>query len=140
MKHHEPVSHIMSKDLITVSSNGVFSAVKNALEENNIHHVPILNGNKLTGIVSRVDVLKYTYSKAFNVDERQEDTILDSSINLDDIMTKDIITVNQNDTVKDAAEVLSSNKFNSLPVVNDDNELVGIVTTKDLINYLLEQY
>ena len=54
-------------------------------------------------------------------------------------MAKNLISVNSNSTIKEVAEVLSKKEFHALPVI-DDNKLVGIVTTTDLINYLIEQF
>ena len=54
-------------------------------------------------------------------------------------MTKQIETVQKDDLIKEVAELFARGKFNALPVV-EDNKLVGIVTTTDIINYLLELY
>ncbi|ADL13590.1 CBS domain-containing protein [Acetohalobium arabaticum] len=51
----------------------------------------------------------------------------------EDIMTEDVITVNQDDTIKDVARLLSDNEISGLPVINDDGEVVGIITEQDLI-------
>ena len=56
------------------------------------------------------------------------------------IMTKDPLCIQEKGTIRDAAEKLSTGKFHALPVVNDDHELVGIVTSKDLIDYLIKLY
>ncbi|MGM0471135.1 MAG: CBS domain-containing protein [Bacillota bacterium] len=50
-----------------------------------------------------------------------------------DIMTKNVVTIHQDETIKDVAEVLSEHEFSGLPVVNDDQEVVGMITEKDLI-------
>jgi len=140
MKKNDPIKHIMSTDLITVASNGTFSAAKNALEENKIHHVPVLNGKTLEGVISRVDILKFSYSKAFMNDDKGQDTSLDHTVTLSDVMTKDVVTINENENIKAAAEILNKYDFNCLPVVNSSSELVGMVTSKDIMGYLLEQY
>ena len=54
-------------------------------------------------------------------------------------MTKDVEVVQKNDTIFEVACILSNNEFHSLPVVEDE-KLVGIVTTTDLIKYLVDQY
>ncbi|MBT8303071.1 MAG: CBS domain-containing protein, partial [Bacteroidia bacterium] len=55
------------------------------------------------------------------------------------VMAKNLISVNSETTIKEVAEILSKREFHALPVVDGEN-LVGIVTTTDLINYLLEQF
>lgn len=54
-------------------------------------------------------------------------------------MTKEVITVQKDDTILDAAVILSKNEFHALPVT-DNGKLVGIVTTTDLIKFLIDQY
>jgi CBS domain-containing protein len=55
------------------------------------------------------------------------------------VMTKKVVTVNSNTTVKEVAKILSKREFHALPVV-DNAALVGMVTTTDLINFLLDQF
>jgi len=54
-------------------------------------------------------------------------------------MAKDVVSVTSKNTIQEVAEFLAKKEFHALPVV-DDGKLKGIVTTTDLINYLLEQY
>ena len=54
-------------------------------------------------------------------------------------MVKDVVSVSPNTTIKEVAQFLAEKEFHALPVV-DQERLVGIVTTTDLINYLVEQY
>ena len=58
---------------------------------------------------------------------------------IEQVMAKNLITVQATSTIKEVAEILSKNEFHALPVV-DNGTLVGIITTTDLINYLLEQF
>ncbi|MFT5138161.1 MAG: CBS domain-containing membrane protein, partial [Arenicella sp.] len=65
---------------------------------------------------------------------------LDSQYQIIDVMTGNPKTLNDSSVVRDAAEALSSGNHHSLPVVNADRQLIGIVTSTDLIRYLCEQY
>jgi CBS domain-containing protein len=58
---------------------------------------------------------------------------------IDQVMTKNLTTVSPNTSIKEVAEILSTKEFHALPVV-EDKLLVGIVTTTDIIKYLLKQY
>ena len=109
------------------------------MQDNGVHHVPVVSGQKIMGIISAVDVLKGSFSSAFAA-EGKADEALDHIVALDDIMTTDVTTINQSDTIRHAAEILATSNYDSLLVVNDDEHLEGIVTSKDLISYLLEQY
>lgn len=54
-------------------------------------------------------------------------------------MTKNVESISEDTTIKEAAEILANREFHALPVTKN-NELVGMLTTTDLIKYLLEQY
>ena len=58
---------------------------------------------------------------------------------IDQVMAKNLITITPETTIRETAEILSKNEFHALPVC-DGETLVGIVTTTDLLKYLLEQY
>jgi CBS domain-containing protein len=58
---------------------------------------------------------------------------------IDQVMAKNLISVKSSTLIKEVAEILSKKEFHALPIV-DDNKLVGIVTTTDLINYLIDQF
>lgn len=140
MRQNEPITHIMATDLVTATTQHKFSEVKALMEAEKIHHLPIVEGKKLVGLISRIDILRFTNSQAFVDDTPETAKSLDNSAMVSDIMTTNIITLKESDVVKHAVEIVNQQSFNSVPVVNDDGELVGIVTTKDLLNYLYKQY
>jgi CBS domain-containing protein len=143
MKKNESIRHIMSSDIISADVNAKISSVKHLMEENQVHHVPVVSatGRKLLGMISGVDILKVSFSGAFIADnDKSAEASLDENVKLEDIMTKNVTTIKDTDTVRHAAELLGANTYNSLVVINADEEVVGIVTSKDLINYLQDQY
>ena len=58
---------------------------------------------------------------------------------IDQVMKRNLVTVSSSKSIKEVAEILATNEFHALPVV-DNNKLSGIVTTTDLIKYLLKQF
>ena len=140
MKKNDPVKSIMSNDIVSASLNHSFSEVKGMMEENKVHHIPVLEGETLIGIVSRFDILKFSHSREY-IKDGAIDSGLDSSVKIEKLMTHDPVYIKSNDTVKHAVEILVKNSFNSVPVVENENKkLVGIVTTKDILSYLMHQY
>lgn len=137
MKQRVPVSEIMAKNIIAVPTTKKISEVNQLFTEYNIRHIPVLEGTKLIGVISKNDVLKIGYGIA-ETNQEALNAIYDS-YELVDIMTKKLIVVPSDTNIKEVAEILSKESFHSLPVV-DDGEIVGLVTTTDLLNYLLEQY
>lgn len=139
MRHNEPVSHIMSSDMLTVHVAQKVSDVYRLLTENRIHHVPVVNGSKLVGMISFIDMMKLSLN-AYGTPDSANADYLDSQFSIDQIMSADLVTIKPDDAVRSAAEKLSKGTFHSLPVIDSDDNIVGIVTTTDLVNYLLDQY
>ena len=89
MKRNEPVSKIMSTNLVTVHHGEPVSKVRQLIREHGVHHVPVVNGQKLVGIVSNADVLRVSFGEAFHTDERTVDATLDHTMTLEELMQKD---------------------------------------------------
>jgi acetoin utilization protein AcuB len=117
-----PIHTIMSQDLITMAPNETLGRARDIFLENRIHHLPIVEGKKLVGIVTSWDLFKTGKSA-------EEYSAMKAS----DIMTRKIATLEPDDHIGAAAEVLREHLFHAVPIVNDDHELVGMVTSFDII-------
>ena len=139
MKRNEPLSTVMTKDPTTVNVTHKLSEVRKLMSDGGIHHVPVVSGTKLVGLISATDMVRLSFS-AYGADARAVDAMLDHEFSIEKVMSKDLTTLNSSQKVRDAATALSGGNFHSIPVVDDDNNLVGIVTSTDLIRYLADQY
>ena len=137
MKKNEPVSAIMSTELTTVHEGQPVSTLRRIFEENVIHHVPVVSGEELVGVVTATDFLRVSFGEFGNQDAKGLDNILDHTYTISDLMVKDPVTLPAKSTIRDAARLLGSHTFHAAPVV-DGEKLVGIVSSTDLINYLAE--
>lgn len=138
MKRNEPVSKIMTRDLETVHVGQKLSEVRRMLANNPYHHVPVVSGEKLVGLISSTDIVRLSLA-IYGADQRAVDAMLDSQHTIEGVMSKTLTTIGVKDTVREAAELLAEGTFHSLPVV-DEGKLVGLVTSTDVIRYLLAQY
>ena len=138
MKKNEPISKIMSKNLITIHDGEPVSKLRSIFEEDKIHHIPVVSGENLIGIVSWNDFMRISFGEFGNQDAKGLDAILDHTYKMHDVMIKDPITLASNGTIRDAAKALGTHSFHALPVV-DGERLVGLVTSTDLIRYLADQ-
>ncbi len=139
MKRRELISKIMSTDLITVNlSNNLVEAEK-LFNENSIRHIPVVSGEDIIGMLSLTDLLRVSFVDTYGSDESDVDTAVYNMLTIEQVMVKNVVSVSSTQTIKEVVEVLAKNEFHALPVV-DEGKLVGIVTTTDLLNYLLEQY
>jgi len=125
-----PISRIMTPDPATVTPQSTAAEARRLLDSNVIHHLPVIEGGPLVGIVSSSDLLKL-----YLLDDH---LALYSRATVDQIMETNVVVLQEDATLRDAAEKLSMGHFHSLPVVTRRRSLVGIITTSDLIGALLD--
>lgn len=138
MKKREPLSHIMTKSVITVNQNDDLKKVVEKLKANSIRHIPVVNGKEVAGIISRTDINRLTFGALFDGQDGADEAILEM-LTISQVMTSKPKTVSSDTIIRDLAEIFVKEEFHALPVV-DNGELKGIVTTTDVMKYLLEQY
>ena len=139
MKKRTPISAIMTKNVITLTSTDDLMTAEQIFKKENIRHIPVVSGKEIKGMLSYTDLLRISFADAVDDEESDVDTVVYNMFTIDQVMAKNLVTVSSSATIKEVAEILSKKEFHALPVV-DNNELVGIVTTTDLINYLLVQF
>jgi CBS domain-containing protein len=139
MKRLEPVSKIMTKKLVTLTlKDNLFTAEK-LFKECHIRHIPIVKENHIIGMLGLTDLDRISFLDAYDANEIQIDNAIYNMLSIEQVMVKNVVKINSKTTIKEVAEILSKNEIHALPVV-DNTELVGIVTTTDLLLYLLDQY
>ena len=139
MKKQTPVSAIMTSDVITLNYNDDLTTAEMLFKSNHIRHIPVVSDNHVVGMLSYTDLLRISFADAVDEEEHMVDTVVYNMFTIEQVMAKNLVKVSSDTLIKDVAETLSTNEFHAMPVI-DDGELVGIVTTTDLINYLIEQY
>lgn len=138
MKKRVPISQIMSTHLITITPSQSLYEAEALFKKHTIRHIPVVEGKKLVGVLSYSDLLRISFADLTDDEERVEAVVYDM-FTVPQVMAKVPVTVHPETTIKEVIEILAKQTFHSLPVVEND-ELVGIVTTTDLLNYFLEQY
>ena len=131
-----PVSTIMTKKLLTVNPKDKLSVVKEIFDNNKIHHLPVVRFKTIVGMVSKTDLLFFL--KGASYDNGYEDMLNEARLNnytAEEIMTEGLAKVSSTDRIGVAIEVFKENLFHAIPIVDDD-ELVGILTTYDIIRSL----
>lgn len=138
MKKREPISHIMTKSVVTVNENDDLRQVVEKLKKHNIRHIPVMRNKEVIGIISRTDINRLTFGALFEGQEGADEAILDM-LTIAQVMTAKPKTISSTTIIRDSAEIFVKEEFHALPVV-DNGELKGIVTTTDILRYFLEQY
>lgn len=139
MKKNIPVSTIMTKHVITLKVTDDLTKAESIFKHYKIRHVPVVNGNILVGMLSYTDLLRISFVDAVDDDAEVVDTMVYNMFTIEQVMTKKLIKIAPDLTIREAAEILASNEFHALPVCLNDL-IVGIVTTTDMIKYLIHQY
>lgn len=138
MKVLAPVSDIMTKNVIQLNITDHLSKAEELFKTNHIRHIPVMRNQKVVGMLSYTDLLKVSLADFDANDECVEFTVY-NMFSLEQVMTKNVVTVFPFTPIKEVAEILSAHDFRALPVIYE-NELVGMVTTTDLIKYLLSNF
>lgn len=125
------VKEAMNRDVKTIEPEATVKQAAKLMSRERIGSLVVVSSAGIEGIVTERDVLSDVIAEGGDV----------TKIKVSDIMTGDVITVNSNQSLEDAARLMTENKIKKLPVV-DNGVLVGIVTASDLIAYeekLIEQ-
>lgn len=139
MKKRTPISKIMTDKVITLNHTDDLFEAEKLFKENHIRHIPVVSGGNIIGMLSYTDLMRISFADAVDEGAKDVDTSIYNMLSIEQVMTKKLVTVSSDTTIKEVAEVLAKNEFHALPVV-DGGKLAGIVTTTDLINYLIEQF
>lgn len=123
------IKKIKTSKIIYVSPDDTMSKVEEIFDHFPIHHILVLEGNMLKGIISKQDLLKL-YKEAVD-----NGILLNrNNINASDMMTINPITLDEEDTIGLAASIILANKIHSIPIVNGQS-LSGIITNHDIIKF-----
>jgi len=135
-----PVSTIMSTQLVILNTTDSLEKAEHLFKKHKIRHIPVIEGqNKIVGMLSLTDLLRISFADGAYEDEDDIESVVYEMFTLTQVMAKKIKSVSPQTSIKEVAELLAAREFHAVPVV-DKGDLVGIVTTTDLIKYLLKQY
>ena len=135
MKRNEPVARVMSQNIETAHLGQKVSEVRKLMVQNGFHHVPVVSKNEVVGMITASDILGISV-EGIGTDQRSMDSYIDHQFSIESLMKKDLKLIQKSSTVRDAADLLSQGDFHALPVVDENKQLLGIVTSTDLIRYL----
>lgn len=138
--HNIPVSTIMSTQLVILNTADSLEKAERLFKKHKIRHIPVIQGQKkIVGMLSLTDLLRISFADGAYEDEEDIESVVYEMFTLSQVMAKNIKSVSPQTSIKEVAELLAAREFHAVPVV-EEGDLVGIVTTTDLIKYLLKQY
>jgi CBS domain-containing protein len=130
------VIDVMTKEPLTIAPGETIGQADELMSENNIRQIPVVNGRDLVGIVTDRDIRSFLSSSLLGDPEARE-TALRATVR--DVMTTAPIFVSPNDDLEEAVELLIEEKIGGIPVVDEAEGLVGIVTYIDLLRCFLNR-
>jgi CBS domain-containing protein len=130
----------MTSPVITLSKDDNLETAEHLFKQHHIRHIPVVEENVIIGMLSYTDLLRLSFADVAGNDfDDSPDVMVYNMFSIGQVMNRNIVTVSASNSIKEVAEILATKEFHALPVVNR-NTLIGIVTTTDLIKYLLDQF
>lgn len=130
----------MSKGLITLYLDDDLNKAKELFSLHNIHHILILDDDdKLAGIITDRDLFKHLSPTVGTNKESYKDVSL-SQKKMHQIMAREIVTANEALSINEAVVIFYDEHISCLPVVDENNKPVGIITWRDILKVIALQY
>ncbi len=132
------VSSIMTRGVVTVDMDDSLQTIREILNSFEFHHVPVVDGQKLIGIISDRDLLSELSPFLDTPSQEHRDFALLKK-RAHQIMSRILITVNAGTSIEIASNLLLENNISCLPVVSSKDNVKGIVTWKDILRFYMKQ-
>lgn len=137
MKIDVPVSEIMTRNILRLSLSDDLSKAEALMKKNHIRHLPVVEGERIVGMVSLNDLLRISFADSIGAEGEEVESTVYDMFSIEQVMTKKVDYISSETTVAEAANLFLTHEYHALPVVDKDC-LTGIVTTSDLIRYFLK--
>lgn len=138
MLKNEPISSIMTKEVFTINEDDKLQDAIKLIKRKKIRHLPVMKGKRVAGILSRSDIDRLSFGALFDNQESADEAVL-HMLSISQVMTAKPRIIHSDDSIQYVAEIFAKEEYHALPVV-DNWECKGIVTTTDVITYLLKHF
>ena len=126
------VGDLMTTEVVTLTEDETLAHAQRCMARGRIRHLPVVRDGRLTGLITHRDLLAASFSIFAEVESNEQRRIF-ATVPVVELMHRDVVTVTPNLGVSQAARILLDNKYGCLPVVDDENRLLGIVTEADFL-------
>ncbi|MDL2246016.1 CBS domain-containing protein [Methanobrevibacter sp. OttesenSCG-928-K11] len=131
------VKDVMVKDIKSASSEERLVHARRIIIDENIGRLLTIDDGELTGILTSKDIIRALIAFRKNVPENHQQAQI-KNILIKDVMSTNVKTISEDSTITEVANILMETGFNGLPVVNANDEVVGIITQTDLLRLVAE--
>lgn len=130
------IGDIMTVNVYSLSQQATMADAHDIMNEKSVRHIPIVQDGLFQGVITQKAILAkvmFLLDKyGVNALKRRE-----KSISVSELVDQDVITANKNMPLVQAAEFFLTNRHGCLPVVDDEGQLLGIVTSSDFVRLSL---
>ena len=127
------ITNVMTKNVVCVTPDQNLLDVKHIYEKENFHHhIPVVENEQLVGMVSLLDFMYHISGAGIS-----DDNAIYKKLKVKDILSPNPFYMTSNASVEEVALVLSEGRYHAVPILDND-KLVGIVSTADIIKYYLD--
>lgn len=143
MKANERLGNIMTKTVQTVDPKDTMETVHAIFQKANFHHLPVVDKEgTLIGLLSKEDY--FSLQDSFTMFRKTENAEAQNlrlfrSLLVEEVMTAKLAVLSPEDTAATALGYFQENRFRAIPIVGADQQLLGIVTPLDLLNYAFSE-
>ncbi|MEJ5286963.1 MAG: hypothetical protein CH6_3969 [Candidatus Kapaibacterium sp.] len=136
MKNIPKVKDIMSKDLFFVSWNDTLRKVLDFIKIEKVRHIPVVEDGKFVGLIDENRVNEYIRKKIYDPEEEIEEAEFSTISDFDYLVKRDVKVLFPEDSILKALELFIKKKGECFPVVDEDFNLLGIVSYIDLLLFM----
>jgi CBS domain-containing protein len=126
MKVPDTVGDIMARPVVTVGPGSTLMEAMRSMREHNIGAVVVVDGGKVVGIVTERDIVRFLADNPSRCDA-----------SISEVMTRDVVVCSPDTPILRAFIVMYERRIRRLPVVSSEGELVGMVTMRDLLHWIV---
>ncbi len=129
------IASVMSKPVVSVEMDDTVGLIKEIFDSSQFHHLLVVESGRLHGIISDRDLLKTISPNIGTIAETTKDT---ATLNkkAHQIMTRSPVTLNVDADIYDAIDIFNSHRISCIPIVDDNQKPVGIVSWRDIMKRL----
>ena len=122
----------MTRNVVCIHEDDSLEVARDIMKEWEIRHLPVVRGMALVGVLSDRDLLLYTEADRTNCPAIAERSVGET-------MTRSPVTCRAGDSISHIAGLMVENKIDCVPVVEDDGEVIGMITSTDMLELLRER-
>ncbi len=135
----ELVRDWMSREVVTISQGTLLPDANQLMVEKRIRRLPVVENGRLVGILTYGDLRAARPSSASDLDVAEVNYLM-AQIQVSQVMTRKVLTIHQDATIGEAAELMLQHAIGGLPVVNESGSLVGIITESDIFRLVVHDW